>query len=180
MIFIEYDRKKAVKYAVEFAQTRNKKYYDFSSLGGDCTNFCSQCLFSGLGVMNLTKEVGWYYFSLKNRSASWTGVEFFYNFLTNNLGKVEGENYLNFSKAVGNGEGPFAKEASKNQIEVGDFIQLGNQTKFYHTLMVVGFYASIPLIATHSSDALYRRVDSYSYEKIRYIKILGARKKTVH
>ncbi len=178
MVFIEYDRQKAVNYAIEFANKRNPKYYDFSFLGGDCTNFCSQCLFQGAPIMNLTKNFGWYYFSLQNRTPSWTGVEFFYNFLINNLGKVEGQNYLNFSSAIGNGEGPFGIEVSKEMLNVGDFIQLGNSSKFYHTLFIVGFYGNVPLIATHSNDQLFRRLDSYAYQKIRFIKILGARKKT--
>ena len=39
-----YDRQKAVDYALTWALDRNPKFYDFSSLGGDCTNFISQCI----------------------------------------------------------------------------------------------------------------------------------------
>ena len=37
-----YDRERAVAYAHQWAYSRNPAYYDFSVLGGDCTNFISQ------------------------------------------------------------------------------------------------------------------------------------------
>ena len=58
----------------------------FNGLGGDCTNFASQCIFAGSGVMNYTPVTGWYYISANNRTASWTGVEHLYNFLVGNKG----------------------------------------------------------------------------------------------
>lgn len=36
-----YDREQAVQYARMWAYDRNPAYYDFSNLGGDCTNFVS-------------------------------------------------------------------------------------------------------------------------------------------
>ena len=53
-------------------------------MGGDCTNFASQCIYAGSGVMNYTPTMGWYYSSGSNRSPSWTGVVYLYNFLTGN------------------------------------------------------------------------------------------------
>lgn len=47
-----YNREAAVKYAVEWAYRRNQEYYDFEQIGGDCTNFVSQCILAGTGVMN--------------------------------------------------------------------------------------------------------------------------------
>ena len=47
-----YDRRRAVEYALRWALSRNPEYYDFEDIGGDCTNFVSQCLFAGCGVMN--------------------------------------------------------------------------------------------------------------------------------
>ena len=52
---------KAVAYARRWAFGRNPDYYDFSRLGGDCTNYASQVLFAGAGVMNFTPTYGWYY-----------------------------------------------------------------------------------------------------------------------
>ena len=81
---IIYNREKAVAYAEKWALSRNPQYYDFDSLGGDCTNFISQCLYSGAGIMNYAPTFGWYYNSLNDRSPSWTSVEYLYNFITSN------------------------------------------------------------------------------------------------
>ena len=106
MRFIEYDRKTAVKYARKWAYKRNGKYYNFDSVGGDCTNFVSQCLYAGSKVMNYKKDLGWYYINGNNKSPSWTGVEFLFDFLVNN--KEEGP----FGKKV-NQEIEIPKNAKK-------------------------------------------------------------------
>ena len=41
----EYDRNAAVAYARKWALGRNPAFYDFSNIGGDCTNFASQCIY---------------------------------------------------------------------------------------------------------------------------------------
>ena len=75
MKIIDYDRDKSVAYAKKWAYGRNPKFYAFSNLGGDCTNFASQCIYAGAGVMNYTPTFGWYYKNLNDRTPSWTGVE---------------------------------------------------------------------------------------------------------
>ena len=165
MSIIEYDKEAAVAYARKWAYGRNPAYYNFNSLGGDCTNFASQCLFAGVGVMNYTPDVGWFYRSLNDRAAAWTGVEFFYRFL---VGNAEG---------IGDGRGPFAEEVRLSDLEIGDFVQFGRETgDFYHTPIVVGFSNGEPLLAAHSYDAFGRRLRSYTYERLRCLHILGARK----
>ena len=104
-----YDREAAVAYAHEWAYRRNPKYLDFENIGGDCTNFASQCLYAGSGVQNYTPVYGWYYISPSRRSASWTGVQYFYNFLTGNQGV-----------------GPFGREVSIDNVEPGDFVSAGD------------------------------------------------------
>ena len=99
MRVIEYDRKKAIRYAKKWAYSRNKKYLDFENIGGDCTNFISQCIYEGSKVMNYTKDLGWYYINGNNKSPSWTGVEFLYEFLVNNKGV-----------------GPFGKEVEQEKV----------------------------------------------------------------
>ena len=86
MINIEYNRQDAVNYANRWALSRNPAYYDYSNIGGDCTNFASQVLYAGTGVMNYNSENGWYYIDANNKSPSWTGVNFFYIFIVNNDG----------------------------------------------------------------------------------------------
>ena len=164
MRIIDYDRNAAVNYARTWAYRRNPRYYNFDMLGGDCTNFASQCLFAGTQIMNDTPVFGWFYRSLNDRAPAWTGVEFFYRFLT---GNVEG---------VGNGNGPFAKEVTLSELEIGDFVQFGLATgDFYHTPVVVGFSNGEPLLAAHSYDTFGRRLNTYTYEQLRCLHILGAR-----
>ena len=43
---ILYNREEAVSYARKWALGRNPAYFDFQKLGGDCTNFASQCIYA--------------------------------------------------------------------------------------------------------------------------------------
>ncbi len=56
MKIIEYDRKKSTEYAKKWAYLRNPSYYDYDKIGGDCTNFVSQCIFAGSQHMNYEKS----------------------------------------------------------------------------------------------------------------------------
>ena len=157
---IVYQREKAVEYAVKWALYRNERYYNFDKIGGDCTNFVSQCLYAGCKVMNYNKDLGWYYSSINDRAPAWTGVQYFYNFLINNKGK-----------------GPFASLVSKEEIEIGDFIQLGkNNGEFYHAVIVTNIINGRFYVCSHTRDALNVPLSSYYFSQIRYLHILGARK----
>lgn len=155
---IPYDRGAAVDYARRWALSRNPAFYDFSDIGGDCTNFVSQCIYAGAGVMNYTKDTGWYYISSSDRSPSWTGVEYLYDFLINN-----------------NSVGPYAIEVPQYEADIGDVIQLGRADgDFYHSLLIVSTYPMI-LVASHSYDALDRPLYSYNYYAARFLHIEGVR-----
>ena len=165
MRIFEYNRDLAVDYALKWALNRNTKYYNFDKLGGDCTNFISQCVFNGCKIMNPYPVLGWYYNTVNSRTPAWTGVEFLYNFLTANL------------KGVGDTSGPFGKTIEKSKLETGDIIQLSfDGVKFTHSLIVTGFNNGVPLICTHTNDALNKKLTDYRYKNIRFIKILGFRK----
>lgn len=155
---IPYDRAAAVSYARRWALDRNLAYYNFEKIGGDCTNFTSQCLFAGARTMNYTPITGWFYRSSYDRSASWTGVQYLYNFLINN-------------KSVG----PFAHEVSADQAEPGDIVQLATASgHFYHSPFITAVTPQI-LVAAHTFDALDRPLDTYIYEKARFLHIDGVR-----
>ena len=165
MKIIDYNRKNAVDYANTWAYSRNKNYYDFSLLGGDCTNFASQCLYAGCNQMNYTKIYGWYYKNVNDRSPSFTGVKYFYDFLINNS-----------SKKIGNGVGPFGSEIDINKVRKGDFIQLGKNNKgYYHTLVVVDTSNEGIKTASHSFDSFNRELLSYNFDYLRVISIDGVR-----
>ena len=161
---IPYNREKVLEYAKKWAYDRNPKYYNFDSVGGDCTSFASQCIYAGSNVMNYSKQNGWYYINGNNKSPSWSGVEFLYNFLTKN-------------KSIG----PFGKEVNQNQIELGDLAQLSfNGIKFAHTLVIVKIENKLDLnqiyISSHTFDSFNKRVSEYNFEKIRFIHIENVRK----
>lgn len=167
LITLEYDRGRAVEYARRWALSRNPLFLDFTGLGGNCTNFVSQCVFAGCGVMNYTETFGWYYVSPSNRAPAWTGVDEFYAFMT---GDPE------FAAANG-GTGPFATVLrSDRTVELGDVVQLANASgNFYHTLIVTGYDYRGLLVSAHSDDALNRPLDSYPYYGLRFLQIGGAR-----
>lgn len=165
MFFRPYNRIEAVIYAHRWAYSCNPAFYDFEEIGGDCTNYASQCIYAGTGVMNFTPTFGWYYIDTNDRSPSWTGVEYLRNFL------VRGEKSL----------GPVAQETQElSRARLGDVIQLtfdGGDT-FQHSPVVVqpssdGDPAKI-LVAAHSADVDWRPLNTYDFTACRVLHILGA------
>ena len=156
-----YNREEAKDYAKKWAYGRNPKYYNFDSIGGDCTSFISQCIYAGSKVMNYTKNTGWYYNSINDRTPSWSGVEYLYNFLINNKGI-----------------GPRGTKTEIENLEIGDIIQLSFDGKiFSHTLVIVNIDGPKTLdniyTASHTYDSYNRRVSTYNFQNIRFIHIDG-------
>lgn len=157
-----YKRENAVAYARKFAFSQNSQFANFAGIGGNCTNFVSQCIYAGGCEMNYTPTFGWYYISLDDRSPSWSGVEYFYNFMTENVDV-----------------GPYGRNASSDELELGDVIQLAREADgYYHTLLVVGFDGEDILVAAQTDNAYARPLSTYTYDYARYIKILGIRFET--
>lgn len=155
---IPYNRAAAVAYARNWALSRNPAYYNFEKIGGDCTNFASQSIYAGARVMNFTPVMGWYYRSSSDRSASWTGVEYLFNFLVNN-------------RSVG----PYAHVVSRDQVQPGDIVQFGTDSGgFYHSPVITAVTPTI-LVAAHTYDALDRPLFTYTYDKVRFLHIDGVR-----
>ena len=154
-----YIRENALAYAKKYAFSQNPIFGNFAGIGGNCTNFVSQCIYAGSCKMNYTPTFGWYYISMEQRAPSWTGVDFFYNFI------------------VGNADvGPFGRSATADEAEIGDVIQLArNEDGYYHTLLIVGFEGEDPLVAAQTDNAFARPLSTYTYDYSRYIKILGVR-----
>ena len=159
LVVKSYRRDRAVEYAGRYAFGQNPVFGNFRGIGGNCTNFVSQAIYAGSCVMNYKPTYGWYYVSLDNRAPSWTGVDFFFNFMTSNTGV-----------------GPFGSEVGADALEVGDVIQLGREGEgFYHTLLVVGFEGEDTLVAAQTNDAFRRPLSSYEYDYARFLKIDGVR-----
>lgn len=157
-----YNRDVAVTYADQWALKRNPRYYDFNNIGGDCTNYCSQAIFAGTGKMNYHPSNGWYYIDGNNKSPSWTGVNFFYQFLVNN-----------------NSAGPVAREVRMHEIQIGDIIQVSfvQENMFNHSLVVVET-GKIPnetniKVDTHTDDQYHNSLTDYQWTKIRFLHVEG-------
>ena len=154
-----YNRENAVAYARKFAFSQNSRFGNFAGIGGNCTNFVSQCIYAGSCEMNYKPTFGWYYISLDERSPSWTGVDFFYNFIIENT-QV----------------GPFGRVATSDELEIGDVIQLAREEEgYYHSLLVVGFDGEDLLVSAQTDNAYARPLSTYTYDMARFIKILGVR-----
>lgn len=167
LIETEYDRRAAVAYALNWAFARNPRFYDFEDIGGDCTNYVSQCLYAGCGVMNYSQNNGWFYINSDNRAPSWTGVNFLREFLLTNKGT-----------------GVYGEEAPLSELRRGDVIQLINRSGlFYHTVFVSAVFSPATprniFVCAHSVDARNRRLSTYNYSDTFGIRIVGARKEIV-
>lgn len=147
--FKPYNRAAAIAYAHRWAFGRNPVYLNFDSIGGDCTNFASQCLYAGAGIMNYEKTFGWYYINASNRTPSWTGVPYFYNFMTRTK----------------KSPGPAAIDTDLDSCEPGDFVQLNFGSGFAHTPVIVKITHpaqwETTLVAAHTYDTDYRPLSTY-------------------
>ena len=160
---IPYDRARAVAYAHRWAYGRNPNFYDYEEIGGDCTNYASECLYAGTGIMNFTPTYGWYYIDANRKAPAWTGVEYFRNFLLRE----------------GVSSGPVAIETGLEELQPGDFLQFNfHGERFSHTPIVVAIgRPATPfniLLAAHSYDADFRPLSSYTFQQLRCLHILGA------
>lgn len=158
---IPYNRISAAEYARRWAFSRNPAYFDFTYLGGDCTNFASQCIYAGALIMNYTPVKGWYYIDLNRRAPAWTGVEELYSFLVNNKG-----------------QGPVGSVVPLYDIEIGDVVQIkfSGADRFGHSPVVIDKGRGTPdtvMVAAHTNDAYNRPLSSYGYEQLRPVHILG-------
>ncbi|MPM80880.1 hypothetical protein SDC9_127931 [bioreactor metagenome] len=112
--------------------------------------------------MNYLPTFGWYYIDANRKSPSWTGVEYFFNFLTRPQSSV----------------GPVGKECLLTEIRPGDVVQLSFTGQgFQHTPVVVEaqppYAPENILVAAHSYDADNRPLNSYEYLMLRPIRIVG-------
>lgn len=121
----DFNRPAMREYAYRHYNNPNKAFYDFTNLGGDCTNFTSQVIHAGGAPMDSEGKYKWYYYSLNNRSSSWTGVMFLYDYLINN-----------------DGLGPHGVDSDFFNVITGDVIQIdfNNDGVFTHSPTVVQPY----------------------------------------
>lgn len=119
-----YNREKAVTYAKKYALIpHSPPWGNYEKMGGDCTNFVSQCLFAGeipFDMQGKSDIEKWYWFSDKMRVPTWTSANAF---------KI----YLRINKKGG-------IKASLSDFEnmfIGDVVQLGDEKETRHSMIIV-------------------------------------------
>ena len=151
-----YNRSGAVAYVHQWAtapRPYNPDYFDFTEYGGDCNNFVSQAIHEGGGAQMVGDGTyGWYYNSVDDYAAAWTGVYYLYRFVTTL--------YEDFPL------GPEGCGVSVNQAEVGDVIQYSWDGDDYwnHSVIIIQTELlpseeRIHWVAGHSPD-----VDFYPFD----------------
>lgn len=159
----DYSPSEASSYALKYAITPNSKYADFTSLGGDCTNFISQCLKAG-GIKQHTGSAYanncWFYKSSTNRSSSWTGANQFRNYITGSASKIK------------------MSTTNWENVANGDIIQLMRSGSAYHSLIVTGVaYSSYGrsdiLVCAHTTNRRHVSLKQYYSDTKKYYHIKG-------
>lgn len=136
--YSSYTSRDAVDYALDYIQDYNSSYPDWTSEGGDCANFVSQCLYAGGKSMKGTPGTqsaadnwsNWFStgssLNTKNVSSTWRGAAAFRDYWqTNSTG------YKKFTSM---------SSSAYDYGYSGDAISLLNSNgRAYHTLIIVGY-----------------------------------------
>lgn len=161
----------ALDYAHQWAYGRNPAYYDFSGLGGDCTNFVSQAMHEGGGIPETASgggvgAPGWYYVSINDRAAAWNDVGALYDFMVN------GHFWSGGPEAI--------EQPTESYMYEGDIIQYewGDGWPWDHSVIVVDVVQIsptywYPLVAAHSDDMDNYPFDFRDYGGIRFLHVTG-------
>lgn len=114
----DYSKADALAYALKYWANYNTDFMNFDGMGGDCTNFVSQCINAGGLAMN----DNWYHHSLSSYSKTWIHSEYLRDYLINS-GIAKG--YWKQPPSYPNGKG----------IE-GTIIQASNGSNWFHSAIV--------------------------------------------
>ena len=151
----------AANYAIKYALSPNPSYKYFSiygNIGGDCTNFISQCLIAG-GATMVYKSKPWWYNSRK-WSLSWSVANSLYLCITQraklNLPGLKGVEVTDFRR-----------------LELGDLIMYEDSNgSIYHSAIITSFTNDFPLVSQHSYNALNISPIKPKAKKMHFIKIV--------
>lgn len=160
-----YSRAAAVEYATKYAlkPNPNYKYFSLSNTGGDCSNFLSQCLGAGGGIMS---SDWWYrHYSPPNTNydtwaVSWAVAHSLYWYLKRNSG-------TNTSSIKG------IEVSNVDLLELGDLIFYEDSGgRIFHSAIVTYKSNYEVLISQHSYEALnISYLKTWSAKKTHYMKI---------
>ena len=183
-----YNRTEAVQYAKKWSNVSpykngyNPSWGNFSSMGGDCTNFVSQVLFAGGIPEDKSGSYQWYWDNMKppsdgsgrspSRSSSWAGVNELYT-------------YIKYNTQLNGPNGPRGDVYAKREnMELGDIVQMdfNKNGSWDHSAVVTEAYWSgvlwwrkyVVKVTYHQTDTLNRNLDDITNTNFRYIKIWGS------
>lgn len=132
--FHAYNRNAAQSYAYTYVLSPNSSYVNFESMGGNCTNFTSQCLRAGGIPFDEIGGYQWYYYNSTNRAPAWTSANYFRTYYKNNVGSSS----IKGIKAV---TSDFAS------MRLGDLVQLVSSGTASHSMFI-----SSPIYDNWGSD----------------------------
>lgn len=158
-----YNREKAVAYANKYSGATfgsgnnykyNKKYRDYTGLGGDCSNFTSQVLGDKQEGGGLRMDGAWFYnYTYKGvggGTQSWVRAAVLKNYLV-----YSGKARLIKRGTLEEVSEPTAKhpEGAKKLLQLGDLVAYEDKGKIDHFSVITGFDAKgLPLVNSHTTD----------------------------
>lgn len=156
----DYDITAARSYASTYWSDYNSAYPDWSSYGGDCANFVSQCLYAGgktmvgsAGSSNATNQSNWFSYgttaSTSNVSSTWRGALAFGNYWSNKALAYQEFTFDELEEAVA-----FAYR--------GDAIVFYNDSGTTgHVAFVYNYTTSDLVLAAHTTDTITSKLSDY-------------------
>lgn len=146
MAKVLYDRAKAVQYAETWWNSANPDYEHFAV---DCTNYVSQCLYAGGGIMNYTgrREKGWWYRHEKQAqwSYSWSVSHSLFHYLATSTSHLQA-----------------SMVPTASQLTIGDVIiyDWDGDSTFQHSTIVTGKADDgMPFVNAHTANSRMRYWD---------------------
>ncbi len=178
---IDYDGYNAACYALTYSRTGhgenvsngyyNSNFYNFNSVGGDCQNFASQCIWAGFNGNNDSSAIfglfrpmdsddpRWY--SAGNSSSytpSWTGTRAFdtYTDDTGNGARIEAIKHGNYYSDI-----------DISSLQLGDEIIVNGGG---HAIIISDIDSNGAYYSAHNSNSRRVRLSDYTYNKGKIIR----------
>lgn len=166
-----YNRTTARNYLNSYTTSPNPAYFDYSSYGGDCTNFVSQMLKAGGMPMTSQKSnpttADWYYYgsNIPARTSTWTGAHYFRQYWGVVNGSGQKEAYAMYKYSIRELQDQSAAYQNLvSRCELGDVIQLVDSSgQTYHSMGVQRVYTEGGVrkvtISQHTSNNYFHLTD---------------------